>query len=112
MARPVDQNGDYKIDANNDRTIVGHYDPRWTLGLNTNFTYKGWDLGIQLYGRMGFKYYDSSVWVGGRYNVRDYDYYNENNKNAAHPKPIYDEGGKDAYYNENLFKKRFLSKDS
>ena len=26
---------------------------------------------------MGFKYYDSSVWVGGRYNVRDYDYYNE-----------------------------------
>lgn len=80
MARPVDQNGDYKIDANNDRTIVGHYDPRWTLGLNTNFTYKGWDLGIQLYGRMGFKYYDSSVWVGGRYNVRDYDYYNENNK--------------------------------
>ena len=104
MARPVDQNGDYKIDANNDRTIVGHYDPRWTLGLNTNFTYKGWDLGIQLYGRMGFKYYDSSVWVGGRYNVRDYDYYNENNKNAAHPKPIYDEGGKDAYYNETYLK--------
>ena len=104
MARPVDQNGDYKIDANNDRTIVGYYDPRWTLGLNTNFTYKGWDLGIQLYGRMGFKYYDSSVWVGGRYNVRDYDYYNENNKNAAHPKPIYDEGGKDAYYNETYLK--------
>ena len=45
MARPVDQNGDYKIDANNDRTIVGHYDPRWTLGLNTNFTY-----------RMGFRH--------------------------------------------------------
>ena len=104
MARPVDQNGDYKIDANNARTIVGHFDPRWTLGLNTNFTYKGWDLGIQLYGRMGFKYYDSSVWVGGRYNVRDYDYYNENNKNAAHPKPIYDEGGKDAYYNETYLK--------
>ncbi|MFR7466044.1 MAG: hypothetical protein ACLUVG_16590 [Phocaeicola vulgatus] len=59
---------------------------------------------MQLYGRMGFKYYDSSVWVGGRYNVRDYDYYNENNKTAAHPKPIYDEGGKDAYYNETYLK--------
>lgn len=42
--------------------------------------------------------------IGGRYNVRDYDYYNENNKNAAHPKPIYDEGGKDAYYNETYLK--------
>lgn len=31
-------------------------------------------------------------------------YYNENNKNAAHPKPIYDEGGKDAYYNETYLK--------
>lgn len=98
MTRPADLNGDYKIDANNDMKIVGHYDPRWTLGLSTNLTYKGWDLGIQLYGRMDFKYYDSAVWVGGRYNVRSYDYYNENNKDATHPKPIYDEGGKDAYY--------------
>lgn len=104
MARPVDQNGDYKIDANNDRKIVGHYDPRWTVGLSTNLYYKGWDLGIQLYGRMDFKYYDSAVWVGGRYNVRDYDYYNENNKDAAHPKPIYDEGGKDSYYSETYLK--------
>lgn len=98
MTRPKDLNGDYKIDANNDMKIVGHYDPRWTLGLSTNLTYKGWDLGIQLYGRMDFKYYDSAVWVGGRYNVRSYDYYNEKNKDATHPKPIYDEGGKDAYY--------------
>lgn len=28
----------------------------------------------------------------------------KNNKNAAHPKPIYDEGGKDAYYNETYLK--------
>lgn len=99
MAKPVDQNNDHKIDANDDRKIIGHYDPRWTIGINTNFTYKGWDLGIQLYGRMDYTYNTGGVWVGGRYNVRNYDYYNENNKNAEYQKPIFDEGGKDAYYN-------------
>lgn len=99
MARPVDQNGDYKIDPNDDRKIIGHTDPRWTIGINSNLTYKGFDLGIQLYGRMDFTYNTGGVWVGGRYNVRSYDYYNENNKNASYQKPIFDEGGKDAYYN-------------
>lgn len=98
MARPVDQNGDHKIDPNNDRVIIGHADPRWTVGINTNLTYKGWDLGIQLYGRMDYTYGGAGVWVGGRYNVRSYNYYNENNKNAEYQKPIFDEGGKDAYY--------------
>lgn len=99
MTRPVDQNGDHKIDPNEDRVIVGHTDPRWTLGLSSNFTYKGWDLGIQLYGRMDYTYSTGGIWVGGRYNVRKYDYYNENNKNAEYQKPIFDEGGKDTYYN-------------
>lgn len=98
MTRPADLNGDYKIDANDDRTIIGHTDPRWTVGLNTNLVYKNWDLGIQLYGRMDYTYSTGGVWVGGRYNVRSYDYYNENNKNAEYQKPIFDEGGKDAYY--------------
>jgi TonB-linked SusC/RagA family outer membrane protein len=98
MSRPKDQNGDYKIDANDDRVVVGHLDPRWTLGLNTNFTYKALDLGIQLYGRMDYTYNEAGVWVGGRYNVRSYDYYNENNKDAEYQKPIFDEGGRDAYY--------------
>lgn len=98
MTKPVDQNGDYKIDANDDRVIIGHTDPRWTLGINTNLNYKNWDLGIQIYGRMDYTYNTGGVWVGGRYNVRSYDYYNENNKNAEYQKPIYDEGGIDQYY--------------
>lgn len=98
MSRPADQNDDYKIDANDDRKIIGHTDPRWTLGIGSNITYKGWELGIQLYGRMNYTYNTGGVWVGGRYNVRSYDYYNENNKNAEYQKPIFDEGGKDAYY--------------
>ena len=98
MTRPADLNGDYKIDATNDRAVIGHTDPRWTLGLSSNWRYKGWELGIQLYGRMDFTYPTGGVWVGGRYNVRSYDYYNENNKDAQYQKPIFDEGGKDAYY--------------
>ena len=103
MTRPADlvndPNNPYVIDPNEDRTVVGHTDPRWTVGLNTNLNYKGWELGIQLYGRMDYTYATGGVWVGGRYNVRSYDYYNENNKNAEYQKPIYDEGGLDKYYN-------------
>ena len=98
MTKPVDQNGDYKIDANDDRVIIGHTDPRWTLGINTNLNYKNWDLGIQIYGRLDYTYNTGGVWVGGRYNVRSYDYYNENNKDAEYQKPIFDEGGIDQYY--------------
>jgi len=98
MARPKDQNNDYKIDPDNDRVFIGHRDPRWTVGITSYFTYKGWELGIQMYGRMDYMNDDGGVWVGGYSNVRVYDYYNENNKNAKYPKPIYDAGGKDPYY--------------
>jgi len=98
MTRPKDLNGDYKIDANNDRTIVGHRDPRWSLGLSTDLSYKGWELAIQAYGRMDYTYSSEAPWVGGRYNVRNYNYYSETNPGGTYSKPIYDEGGKDAYY--------------
>ena len=98
MSKPKDLNGDYKIDANNDRTIVGHRDPRWSLGLSTDVMYKGWELAIQAYGRMDYTYSSEAPWVGGRYNVRNYDYYSETNKGGSYSKPIYDEGGQDAYY--------------
>lgn len=98
MSKPKDLNGDYKIDANNDRTIVGHRDPRWSLGLSTDIMYKGWELAIQAYGRMDYTYSSEAPWVGGRYNVRNYDYYSETNKGGSYSKPIYDEGGQDAYY--------------
>ena len=98
MAKPKDQNGDHKIDPDNDRVLIGHRDPRWTAGIFSYLTYKGWELGIQMYGRMDYSMDNGGVWVGGYSNVRKYDYYNENNKNAKYPKPIYDEGGKDPYY--------------
>ena len=32
MVKPVDQNGDYQLDANDDKIILGNKTPRWTLG--------------------------------------------------------------------------------
>lgn len=99
MARPADLNGDYKIDANYDRKIIGHSDPRWTVGINSTLAWKGLELGIQIYGRMDYTYGASQTpWVGGRYNVKKYDYFNENNKNAKYPSPIYNDGGADTFY--------------
>ena len=97
-ARPKDQNGDDKIDANYDRVILGCTMPRWTFGFNTSLSYKNWTLSAQLYGR--FKYLSGSdaPWVGGRYNVRKYDYWTETNTGAKYTKPIFSEAGADEYY--------------
>ena len=45
-ARPVDQNGDYKIDANNDRVIIGSTEPKFIAGLTNTFNYKNFELSI------------------------------------------------------------------
>ncbi|MDR2805099.1 MAG: TonB-dependent receptor [Dysgonamonadaceae bacterium] len=47
-----DRNGDGKIDEQ-DRTIIGNPEPKFTYGINNSFTYKDFDLGIQLTGVYG-----------------------------------------------------------
>ena len=41
-----DLNGDGVIDLNNDRQVIGNPTPKFTGGLNQQFTYKHWDLSI------------------------------------------------------------------
>ena len=98
MARPVDQNGDYKIDPNDDRVVIGHTRPRWTFGMTNTFSYKNFDLSVMLYGRFDYMVDTGGEWQGGRYTQRKINYYNENNKNAEYQKPIYNIGGGDPYY--------------
>ena len=98
MARPVDQNGDYKIDPNEDRVVIGHTRPRWTFGMTNTFSYKNFDLSVMLYGRFDYMVDTGGEWQGGRYTQRKINYYNENNKNAEYQKPIHDDGGGDPYY--------------
>lgn len=96
--RPIDQNGDYKIDANNDRVIIGSTIPKYILGLTNTFYYKGFELMIFLYGRMGYIYDADGEGLVGRYNQRDVNYYTINNTNSDYQKPIYSAGYGDQYY--------------
>jgi TonB-linked SusC/RagA family outer membrane protein len=41
-----DLNGDGSIDLNNDRKIIGNPTPKFTGGLNQQFSYKAWDLSL------------------------------------------------------------------
>lgn len=41
-----DLNNDGKVDLNKDRTIIGNPTPKFTGGLNQQFTYKNWDASI------------------------------------------------------------------
>lgn len=41
-----DLNGDGVIDVNRDRQIIGNPNPKFTGGLNNQFTYKNWDMSV------------------------------------------------------------------
>ena len=47
-----DRNNDGVINAQ-DRTAIGNPEPKFTYGINNNFSFKNWDLGIQLVGVYG-----------------------------------------------------------
>ncbi len=49
-----DQNGDKKIDAVNDRVVLGGVNrPKWYGGLDNKVSYKGFDFGIYIFARLG-----------------------------------------------------------
>ncbi|WP_245877940.1 TonB-dependent receptor [Spirosoma fluviale] len=48
-----DQNNDGKIDAVNDRIILGTPRPKWSGGFDNTFKFKGFDLNLFLYARVG-----------------------------------------------------------
>jgi len=58
--RYADLNNDGVINAN-DRTILGSYNPDFTWGFTSNFTYKGLDLGLVFQGVHGVEIMDDNV---------------------------------------------------
>lgn len=73
--RVKDLNGDGKIDANNDRQIVGTTRPDWTGGMTNKFTWKSWDLSFFIYARWGGTIRKGKETLDGRYAVRKVDYF-------------------------------------
>jgi hypothetical protein len=94
MVRPVDQNGDYKID-DQDRVILGNQNPRLTAGWSNTLSWKGFELSLELQGR--FKYMINTGGEGqlGMYQQREIDYWRPDNTGAEYQKPIYSTGGGD-----------------
>lgn len=96
MVKPIDQNGDYVIDSE-DRVVLGNKDPRWTIGWNNTFTYKGIELSVELFGRMGYMVSTGGFGQMGMYNQTEIDYWTPDNPNAKWQKPIYSTSGGDSY---------------
>ncbi|CAN5521173.1 TonB-dependent receptor [soil metagenome] len=96
--RIEDVNGDGKIDPA-DRQILGNFQPAWEGGLTNRFSYKGFDLSIVTFARMGMKVVvpyltGNSGGAGGfpffnqgRANQVKVDYWTETNPTNAFPAP-------------------------
>ncbi|GAB3171076.1 hypothetical protein GCM10027291_23570 [Telluribacter humicola] len=93
----TDLNGDYRIDANNDRQIIGHSSPKWTFGFNNTFTYKNWDLAVFVFGRFGFTVAAGSEALQGRFAQRVVNYWSPENPTNEYPSPNYNSAAGDPF---------------
>lgn len=55
-----DTNGDGVIDGR-DRVVLGNPNPKYNYGINTSFTYKNWDLMVDMQGVAGVSIYDADI---------------------------------------------------
>ncbi|RYY38113.1 MAG: TonB-dependent receptor [Sphingobacteriaceae bacterium] len=55
----ADLNSDGKIDAKDDRTVLGNPNPKYLFGLNTTFNYKQFDLTVDVQGVAGVDVYNA-----------------------------------------------------
>ena len=88
MVKPVDQNGDYKMTQNDDRVILGSRNPTTTLGWSNNFSWKGIELGVQMFGRMGYMFNTGGEAETAHNNQREIDYWTPDNTGAEYQMPI------------------------
>lgn len=80
----VDQNGDYKIDAE-DYVIRGTPRPKWYGGITNTFRYKGFSLSSFIYARVGQTYFGGYPGVFGR---NENDLWSWSNQSGRWPLPV------------------------
>ena len=86
--RVQDLNNDGKIDANNDRQILGKARPNWSGGFLNTLKYRNWELSAFFYGRFGFTLTTGSETESGRFAMRKLDYWIKDvNENAKYYAP-------------------------
>jgi hypothetical protein len=95
--RVQDLNGDGKIDQN-DRQILGKFEPDWEAGMTNRVTYKNFDFSIVIFARMGMKVVVPYItadggaqgfpfFMQGRANQLKVDYWTRSNPTNEFPAP-------------------------
>jgi TonB-dependent starch-binding outer membrane protein SusC len=95
--RVQDLNGDGKIDQN-DRQIIGNFQPKWEGGMTNRVSYKNFDFSIVIFARMGMKVLVPYItadggaqgypfFLQGRVNQLKIDYWTRANATDAFPAP-------------------------
>ena len=82
--RVVDQNGDYRINAD-DYVITGSTRPKWSGGITNSFRYKGLTLSTFIYARIGQTYFGGYPGLYGRV---ENDTWSFSNPGGRWPMPI------------------------
>lgn len=99
----VDQNKDFKIDANNDRVIQGSSSPSWTGGITNTFSYKGLELSAFIFSRWNFMVRTGAETLQGRYAQRLVDYWTPTNPTNEYQAPNYNSAAGDAFVNSSNY---------
>lgn len=77
----------YSVNAN-DKKIIGHSSPDWSLGWHNSWSYKGFDLTLYMYWRQGqMIYYEPMTWYsssGGNFPTH-FNYWTEDNPSNDFP---------------------------
>jgi TonB-linked SusC/RagA family outer membrane protein len=86
-----DLNGDGIISPTGDRMVLGSDVPSAYGGLTNNFSFKGFELAVFLYYRLGFmidsRFNSSQATMQARYNNLLVDYWTPNNPTNSYPRP-------------------------
>ncbi len=99
----ADLNNDGILDQD-DKTVIGSISPDWIGGMTNTFTYKNFDLSVQIYTRQGVyghsEFYNNfAPWQNDRakFNKVKLDYWSPNNQDAKYPAAYYASTGNDYY---------------
>lgn len=86
-----DLNGDGRITLNDDRKVLGNDVPKAYGGLTNKFKFKGFDLSVFVFYRLGFminsEFSNGQATMQGRYNNLNVDYWTIDNPTNAYPRP-------------------------
>ncbi len=94
-----------------DKTVIGSISPDWIGGMTNTFTYRNFDLNVQMHTRQGSyghsEFYNNfAPWQNDRakFNKVDLDYWSPNNQGAEFPAAQYASTGNDYYVNYDFVK--------